>query len=76
MINLTRVIHYSVDDEECNGDYYSVELKDSNGRTVARWGDDYHDKGLDKAEGFIQGVEYVTRTKVKLTEQERADDET
>lgn len=45
-------------EEEFGGDYNSVEVA-FDGKTVASFGDYYHDKGSDRAKAFIQGAEFA-----------------
>jgi hypothetical protein len=55
MIKFKEVVHYHVDDTDCCGDYYRIEIfKD--GVLVAQYGDQYHDKGAEKSEGFFEAV--------------------
>lgn len=71
--NITRVMHYAEDDPKCWGDYYSVTLKDGLGEIIAHFGDSYHDRGREKAEGFIMGLEYGYGRKAVITEEQVAD---
>lgn len=52
---IVQTFHYTEDDPECIGDYHSVELVIQTTKTTYRfkWGDDYHDKGADKADGVL-----------------------
>ena len=56
-------VHYSKEDEDFSGDYYSIVLKDKFGGEVDSFGDDYHDRGMERMEGFLRGVEYATKRK-------------
>jgi hypothetical protein len=76
IIKLTQVIHFDEDDKTFGGDYFSVELKDENGKVIAAYGDCYHDKGAEKVEGFIAGVEWAARRKVNLVTERIADGQT
>lgn len=52
------ISHYDKnEDEYCTGDYCAVTVKIDD-KTCQRYGDYYHDKGEQKAEGFIDGVRY------------------
>ena len=73
MIKMKAIFHYAIDDTECCGDYYSIDLYDNNNKLAAYWGDDYHDDGEDKLDGFIEGVEWAMGEKVKLEVQHIAD---
>lgn len=59
------ITHFPTDDEDCNGDYYDVEVQ-IDGKVVASFGDYYHDKGQDKAEawkdGYIAAMEQLAPT--------------
>lgn len=60
-INLN--IFYCADDPNCKGDYAYVIIKDaSDGEELARYGDHYHDKGLEKAGGFIDALRWAFGT--------------
>lgn len=74
-ITITQIVHYSADDKDCGGDYLDVELLDADGKQIATFDDYYHDKGLEKCEGFISGVEYALDVKVKLVVKNVADRE-
>lgn len=71
-MKLTQVTHYSEDDTKFWGDYYSVELlKDD--KVIASYGDHYHEKGEERLQGFIAGIEWATGEKVELTHKKIAD---
>ena len=72
-MKITQVIHYAEDDLNFGGDYYSVTLEDSLGRLIAHFGDSYHDRGIERAEGFIAGVAYATGKAVPVVILEIAD---
>jgi hypothetical protein len=36
-------------------DYYQVFVVENDERVLASFGDEYHDKGLDKAQGYLEG---------------------
>lgn len=52
------VTHYSEEDTDFCGDYSSVEIF-VNGVLAKEYGDYYHDKGSDKAEAFLDCLEYM-----------------
>lgn len=52
---LTR---YSKHDPKFMGDYREIEVY-INRAKVAQWGDDYHDKGWEKANAWVQGYCYA-----------------
>ena len=63
---ITKVTHYEREDTDFGGDYSDIELLDESGNIIAEFGDSYHDKGQEKAEGFIKGVEWLAGKKVEL----------
>ena len=74
-MKLKQVTHFHVDDPDCGGDYIDVELLDEQGNVIAEYGDYYHDKGDEKIEGFIDGVEWATGEKVNLEMKDVSDRE-
>ena len=72
-MNIVHITHYGESDKKFMYDYYSVTLKDGLGEVIAHYGDSYHDRGLEKAEGFIAGVEWATGKKVTLKREKIAD---
>ena len=52
------ITHYNEDDPEQYGDYVSVEIFE-NDTKIIEYEDYYHDKGEEKAEGFINAVSYL-----------------
>lgn len=55
MKTLKIVTHYFETDPRFLGDYTSVEVH-LDGVKVVEYGDAYHDKGQDKAQGFVDAV--------------------
>lgn len=51
---LKIVEHFDLEYTEIGGDYSHVTIE-LDSEVLAEYGDDYHDKGLEKAEGFVQG---------------------
>ena len=68
----TIIYRHQKEDTDCGGDYYAIKLQ-LNGETVAEFGDSYHDSGYEKAIGFIQGVEYITKEKISIDYESIAD---
>ncbi len=66
------ITHYFKEDEDYVGDYDSVEIT-IDGKTVITYGDYYHDKGGEKAEGFIDGLSYILGKKVEFNKEDIAD---
>lgn len=62
------ITHFTEDDEDCSGDYSSVSIEDEKGSVVASYGDHYHDKGTEKAEGFIEGVKFALQEDIEVEE--------
>lgn len=50
--------HFDISDEECGGDYHYVTVN-IDGIQVVEFGDHYHDKGAEKAEGWVEGFKYA-----------------
>jgi hypothetical protein len=73
MIDITILTHFDVEDEECGGDYFDVEVLDSNRKVLASYGDYYHDKGEDKAEGFVEGLKAASKEPVNVIYKSVAD---
>ena len=70
---LRVVTHFSKEDPECAGDYWSVEVFDEAGKSIATFGDAYHDKGEHKIEGFLKGVAWLTGVSPAVTREDVAD---
>ena len=63
-MKLKVITHYLKDDKDCDGDYSFIAILDGK-NVIAEFGDDYHDRGGEKADGFIKGIEWATKKKVK-----------
>lgn len=74
-MKLKQVTHYPKSDPDCDGDYYDIELLSETGMVIVEYGDYYHEKGEEKMEGFIEGVEWVLGEKVKVERVDVADRE-
>lgn len=70
-MNVTVITHYAQDDPDCDGDYRAVTILVENVQ-VAEYGDYYHDKGRERAAGFIDGLTYACPS-VTVTHSEHAD---
>ena len=74
-MNVKIFIHHEKDDENCEFDAlcYDVVVDDKIAKT---YGDDYHDRGYDKAIGFCDGLKYqrdivnILTTEVEATGKE------
>ena len=60
------VTHYHQDDVRCSSDYIDMEIF-VDGEFVKSWGDDYHDKGHEKVEGFLEAVEHFFGSDQEIT---------
>ncbi len=69
------VTHFPKDDPEFCADYYDIEIFDDADNQIAYFGDDYHDSGYDKVEGFIEGIEWAIGKKIKIKRIDIADRE-
>lgn len=52
------IVHYEEDDIQCHGDYTGVDVV-IDGEVIKEYSDYYHDKGLEKANAFIEGIVYM-----------------
>lgn len=58
-MNKIKVItHFFDDDPDCTGDYSSVTIE-LNGKIVASYGDYYHSKGRERADGFVDAIKLI-----------------
>lgn len=73
-MKLKQVTHYSKGDPSCYGDYYDIELLSETGMVIVEYAD-YHNRGQEKMEGFIEGVEWVLGEKVTIEKKNIADRE-
>lgn len=48
---ITIIKHYDKEDPRCVGDYREIEILTESGESIL-YGDDYHEKGLARSEGF------------------------
>ena len=72
--NFTITTHYYEDDKEMHRDYAEITIEDEEGKIIAHYGDDYHEKGWDRSEGFVDGVKYLLGDKgFELTAKRIAD---
>ena len=56
---ITVTTHYPKSDKRCEGDYYDVDIMvkaDNKQYFAMQYGDHYHDKGHDKAQGFVDAI--------------------
>ena len=60
--NMTKTIqikqHFYEDDEECGGDYASVDVL-IDGVVVESYGDSYHENGNERALGFVDAIKWL-----------------
>jgi hypothetical protein len=67
--------HEKEEDDDCGGDYWDLEILDENGACIQTYGDDYHESGSDKAEGFVDGVRYASSEAIEIKYENVADRE-
>lgn len=65
-MNIVTRIHYNKNDTKFSKDYTSIEVL-IDGTVVAEYGDEYHDRGMERADSFIDG--YVLGVQEFLTEE-------
>jgi hypothetical protein len=65
---ITFTIHFPKSDKNCNGDYYDVDVVVHAGERTwgAQYGDSYHEKGYERAEGFIDALQTVLGPKIPV----------
>jgi hypothetical protein len=72
-VNVVQIVHYAEDDQGFHGDYFAVTLKDGLGEVIARFGDAYHDSGMEKADGFFLGAAWAFGREIKVLRENVAD---
>jgi hypothetical protein len=72
-VKILKITHFAMDDPLCLRDYFDIELLNEAGEVIASFGDYYHDKGLEKAEGFILGVEFALGEVIEVESRNLAD---
>lgn len=60
---VVRILYYT-DDPDCSSDYAGIEII-QDGEVVQEYGDQYHDRGLAKVEGFFDCLSWVNEKKVE-----------
>jgi len=69
------VRHFPPSDPGCLGDYHYLDIT-LNDDPVISYGDHYHDKGEDKAQGFLHALRFIYgRENILFTEESKADSE-
>lgn len=58
MVKVEIVKHYAIEDIDCVGDFVYLEIF-INGNFVRKYGDNYHDEGQAKSEGFCDALREV-----------------
>lgn len=56
---------YFKDDKDFNTDYHSVRIL-QDGELIQEYQDSYHDKGTEKAEGFVDALKLVGKNKYEF----------
>jgi hypothetical protein len=72
-LKVKKITRYEIDDTDCGGDYSEV-LIEIRGEVVATYGDHYHDKGQEKAEGFIDALKHIYGENLVVVEHEDRND--
>ena len=57
-LQIEKIFHYPIDDEDCMGDYYSADLK-IDGKIALALTDEYHDNSTRQFEGFLAALNYL-----------------
>lgn len=65
-MNIAVLTHYGEDDKKFISDYYSIEILNEDGKSIYFKGDNYHDKGAERIEGFIDGLKYGLNEEIKI----------
>ena len=73
----TVTIHYPKSDKNMDGDYYDVTINFYAGDLMfhQEYGDYYHDKGVDKSDGFIDALKLLYGDKLPIMRLRAADRE-
>lgn len=74
---ITVTTHYTTTDPECVSDYYDIEVNLYLGHKHFRmeYGDNYHDSGQSKAQGFIDAIRVMYGSKFPVIYVDVADRE-
>ena len=54
------VLHFDKEDYSWEGEYREVDVVVDD-KLIQKYGDDYHDKGYERAEGFINGLKFANK---------------
>jgi hypothetical protein len=57
-VQIEKIFHYPIDDEDCGGDFYTAELI-IDGKIALALMDQYHDTLIEKFEGFLAALDYL-----------------
>ena len=73
----TVTAHYPKSDKEMYGDYYDVTINVACGDMMLHmeYGDAYHDKGWEKAQGFVDALKLLYGSKFPVLQLRAADRE-
>ena len=63
-MNEFKIYYVFPDEDDFGTDEWAIHLE-LNGKVIAEYGDYYHDKGSEKAKGFIDGYAYAKNWKEK-----------
>jgi len=62
-MNINIITHYEIDDVKFNRDYTSIDIE-IDGKEMIEYGDFYHDRGQEKAEGFLDCLDILKKLNV------------
>ena len=72
-VNIVKLVtHFFEDDEDQSGDYAGVDLY-INDKMVKSFGDYYHDKGLEKAEAWVDCIRWIIDDDIKVERENISD---
>ena len=71
-MNIKIITHYGKNDIECTGDYWEIDLVIDD-KSHFYFGDDYHERGMDKVEGFLRAAKYFVGYDINIEREEVAD---
>ena len=76
MYKIVATYHYPVDDEECYGDFWELQVNLYRGGKLIysdNFGDEYHNDASAYFSGFIKGIEFAYNTVIELETNHVAD---
>jgi len=65
--NYQVITHYHIKDKDFDREYYDIEIIDLNtNKIIKTFGNEYHDKGEDKTETFLEAIKTVTGKNISV----------